>query len=97
MAFKHVRDFQLSASTCTLKANLGGYIVLCSLVSCTPPHFSGDASVESEKDNTEDDEYGTRDFEGIIQGALSEFLSDYEDFHIPALPPINIDGDEQYR
>ncbi|KAK4304761.1 hypothetical protein Pmani_023307 [Petrolisthes manimaculis] len=27
---------------------------------------------------------------------MSEFLSQFEDLHIPALPPLNINGDDQY-
>lgn len=70
--------------------------MFCSLDSCTPPHFSGDASVESEEDFSEEDEHDTRKYD-IIQGILHSLLSKYEDLHIPALPPINIDGGEQYR
>ncbi|KAK4297144.1 hypothetical protein Pmani_030417 [Petrolisthes manimaculis] len=35
-------------------------------------------------------------FEGVIESQLSEFLSQFEDLHIPALPPLNINGDDQY-
>lgn len=48
------------------------------------------------EDFSEEDEHDTRKYD-IIQGILHSLLSKYEDLHIPALPPINIDGGEQYR
>ncbi|KAK4320006.1 hypothetical protein Pmani_009076 [Petrolisthes manimaculis] len=64
-----------------------------------------DAESESQQDNGDsseefvesvESEPDTRIFEGVIESQLSEFLSQFEDLHIPALPPLNINGDDQY-
>ncbi|KAK3871779.1 hypothetical protein Pcinc_023088 [Petrolisthes cinctipes] len=59
-----------------------------------PQPTQGDSSVESEE--SVESQPDTRQFEGLIQNQLSKFLSQYEDLHIPALPPLNINGDDQY-